>query len=111
MPNRLDEANGSFWSDRWIWGLLAMAVIVIGLAVLAFLSPISQPNVAPTDTVSPEAGDPSPAGLTQTPEPAQFLPDADEIGHTDGIIFWSTVLLLILVIGTFRETFLRKKKR
>lgn len=111
MPNRHEEANGSFWSDRWIWGLLAMALIVIGLAVLAFLSPISQPVVTPTETVSPETGYPSPAGLTPTPEPAQFLLDPDEIGHTDGIIFWSTVLLLILVIGTFRETFLRKKKR
>lgn len=111
MPNPQDEANGSLWSDRWILGLLAMAMIVIGLAILAFLSPISQPAVAPTETVSPEAGYPSPDGVTPTPEPTQFLLDADEIGHTDAIIFWSTVLLLILVIGTFRETFLRKKNR
>ena len=90
-----------------MWALLVMVVMILALAVLAFMSPISQPNrqliPVATGTSSPLEN-----GLKPTPEPDPLILDREDIGHTDGIIFWSTVLLLILLIGTIRETILRK---
>jgi len=114
MPDRNDENDHHFWNSKLLWTLLALIVMVLILAVLALRSPISQPigerTMVPTPDDTPFAD-----SLTATPEPEviilgqeDFL-DPDEIGHTDGIIFWSTVLLLIVVIGTLRETILRKK--
>lgn len=96
-----------------MWMLLIMLFVVSVLAVLALRSPISQPTgertMIPTLTGSPSAD-----SLAVTPEPEviilgqdDFL-DPEEIGHTDGIIFWSTVLVLITIIGTLREAILRK---
>lgn len=114
MPNRNNhEANGKFWGSRLMWTLLVMMFIIVVLAFMAIRSPISQPigERVITVTVTPAQSD---DGLTTTPEPEvivlepeDFL-DPDEIGHTDGIILWSTVLLLIVVFATLRETILRK---
>ena len=90
-----------------MWALLVMVVMILALAALAFMSLISQPTrqLIPTVTVT---SSPLGGSITPTPEPDQLVLDREEIGHTDGIIFWSTVLLLILLIGTIRETILRK---
>ena len=98
-----------------MWTLLGMMVVVVVLAVFALRSPISQPNGTRMITLtvtsdSPEDSltttlDPEAIGL----EPEDVL-DPDEIGHTGNIIFWGALLLLILLVGTFRETILRKKK-
>lgn len=114
MADRFDETNGSFWGSKLMWLLIGMIVIILILAVLALRSPISQPigerTMVPTIDGTLTASD-----LTETPEPVviilepeDFL-DPEEIGHTDSIILWSTVLLLIVVIGTLREAILRKK--
>jgi hypothetical protein len=83
------------------------------LAFLALRSPISQPVGERVITVTVTSA-PLEDGLVKTPEPEvivlepeDFL-DPEEIGHTDGIIFWSTLLMLIVVIATLRETILRK---
>jgi hypothetical protein len=116
MANQTNGSNGSFWNSRFMWMLVGMMVVVVVLAVLALRSPISQPTgermiTMTVTSVSPENN------LTATPEPEaivlqpeDFL-DPEEIGHTGNIIFWSTVLLLILLVGTFREAILRKKKK
>jgi hypothetical protein len=114
MPDRFDEINGSFWGSKLMWLLFAMIVAILILAVLALRSPISQPigerTMVPTldaeaTEVSPDA---TPAPVVIIMEPEDFL-NPEEIGHTDGIIFWSTMLLLIVVIGTLREAILRNK--
>jgi len=113
MPERNNGTKENFWGSRLMWTLLVMVFIIVVLAFLALRSPISQPvgERMITITVTSALSD---DGLTTTPEPevivlepGDFL-DPDEIGHTDGIIFWSTVLLLIVVIATLRENFLRK---
>lgn len=113
MPNNNQEANEKFWGSRLMWTLLVMIFVIVVLAFMAFRSPISQPigERVITVTVTPALSDDE---LAATPEPEvivlepeDFL-DPDEIGHTDGIIFWSTVLLLIVVAATLRETILRK---
>lgn len=96
-----------------MWTLLVMVFIIVVLAFLALRSPISQPVGERMITVTVTCA-PSDDGLTTTPEPERIILepedflDPDEIGHTDSIILWSTVLLLIVVIATLRETILRK---
>ena len=43
-----------------------------------------------------------------TPTPTSLPPTPEEIGYTDGIIFWATLLVIILIVGTLRETLRRK---
>jgi hypothetical protein len=116
MANHNNGSNGSFWGSRFMWMLVGMMVVVVVLAVLALRSPISQPTGERVITLTVTSASPEDY-LTATPEPEaivlqpeDFL-DPEEIGHTGNIIFWSTVLLLILLVGTFRETILRKKKK
>lgn len=99
-----------------MWTLVGMMIVVVVLAVLALRSPISQPIGERVITLTVTSASPDDS-LTATPEneaivlqPEDFL-DPEEIGHTGNIIFWSTVLLLILLVGTFRETILRKKQK
>ena len=114
MPDRYDDTNGSFWGSRLIWTLLAMIVVIVIIAVLALRSPISQP-IGERTMVPTLDSTPSETSLTATPEPVVIILEPEdflnpeEIGHTDGIIFWSTMLLLIVVVATLRETILRKK--
>ncbi len=114
MTGQNGDLNEKTAKTRLMWTLVAMLVIVLVIAVLALRSPISQPigerTMVPTLTVLP-----SEDGLTVTPVPEviilgqeDFL-DPEEIGHTGGIIFWSTVLMVIVLIGTLRETIVRKK--
>lgn len=94
------------------WTFFILLFGVLTLSTMAFFSPISQ-AASPTPT-------PSAAAITQvvscTPE-AQVTPTIelppptpDEIGYTNGIIFWSTILILILLIGTLREILHKKKE-
>lgn len=114
MPDRFDEINGSFWGSKLMWLLIGMIVIILILAVLALRSPISQP-IGERTMVPTIDGTLTESGLTETPEPVVIIMELEdflnpeEIGHTDSIILWSTVLLLIVVIGTLREAILRKK--
>jgi len=114
MADRFDDTNGSFWGGRLMWTLSAMLVVIVILAVLALRSPISEPigertivpTLAGTSPAVNQAGTPEPEVIILAQE--DFL-DPEEIGHTGSIIFWSTMLLLIVVIGTLREAILRKK--
>jgi hypothetical protein len=113
MPERNNGTKEIFWGSRLMWTLLVMAFIIVVLAFLALRSPISQPVGERVITVTVTSA-PLEDGLVTTPEPEvivlepeDFL-DPEEIGHTDGIILWSTVLLLIVVIATLRETIMRK---
>jgi hypothetical protein len=85
-------------------------VLVLGvsfLSSLAFSKPISQERQTPTavETQTEMAtGTPEAIATVTEEEP----PTPEEIGYTDGIIFCSTVLVLILLVGTLRETLRRK---
>ena len=60
--------------------------------------------------VNQETGTPDPEqNLTQTAEVEALPPTPEEIGYTDGIIFMSTLLILILLLGTLREALWRKR--
>ena len=96
---------------RWILILLVLGVLTV--SILAFTSPVSQGRQAatpsPTALEGQEITEPTTAiNLTQTAEADAMPPTAEEIGYTDGIIFMSTVLILILLVATLRETIRRK---
>ncbi len=98
-----------------MWTLVAMIVIIIGLAVLTLRSPISKPTgertVVPTSETTPVVGDlEGSSDIEVATLSAEDFLDPKEIGHTDGIIFWGAILLLILAAATLRETILRMKR-
>jgi hypothetical protein len=94
------------------WILIVLVVGVLILATLAFLRPIAggSPTATPADTaasLTPEGLDTLAAG-EQTPTATEAPPAPEDIGYTDGIIFCSSVLVLILLVGTLREVIRRR---
>jgi hypothetical protein len=95
MPVQNDNQAVPKSNHRQHWPLVGLMMVVLAVSILAFQSPIAQ-----------ERGETTP----QADEAPADIPDADEqtiapeeIGYTDGIIFWSTILVLILLAGTIRE--------
>lgn len=93
--------------------MMVLVLCVIFLSVMAFVNPAAQGATAtpvPSGTISAtDAG----TVITQTTEEEGTEeplapPTPEEIGSTNGIILWSTLLVLILLVGTLRETILRK---
>ena len=113
MASRKNEALRSKGSTRLRWILIALVLVVLVFSVLAFISPISQggQGSTPTPSVVSGTGAATPSGdleITQTAEGETLPPTPEEIGYTDGIIFMSTLLILILLVGTLRETLRRR---
>jgi len=89
---------------------LFSSVILIAI-VIVFARPVYP--AALNQTVEPPAtqGVETPQSIIEgeiTPTPTSLPPTPEEIGTTDGIIFWATILVLILIVGTLRETLRRK---
>lgn len=113
MPLRKKDGLRFKHRSRFRWILIALVIGVLVLAVFAFISPVSQNGRAtppsPTDEIFQD--DDTPEGypqLTQTAEVDALPPTPEEIGYTDGIIFMSTLLILILLVATLRETLHRR---
>lgn len=95
---------------QWILFVIVLGVVV--LSVLALRSPVAERSniLGPTPTPSPEVEDSDEEGTPDQPDlatPQQAPPTVEEIGNTNGIILWSTVLVLIILVGTIRETLSR----
>jgi hypothetical protein len=95
------------------WILIVLVIGVLILATLAFLRPIagSGPTVTPADTtasLTPEGVQETLATGDQTSTATETPPSPEDIGYTDGIIFCSSVLVLILLVGTLREVIRRR---
>ena len=110
MPENTPPAKKKkvHFNPQWILLILVLGVIV--LSVLALRSPVAERShlLGPTSTPSPEVeeGEGTPGDIDQT-TPERPPPTVEEIGNTNGIIIWSTVLVLILLVGTLRETLFR----
>ncbi len=93
--------------------LFTLIIGVVILAILTFTRPISQVErtITPCPTSLSLTATAQPSGtemaITPTSEVVPLTPE--DIGYTDLIIFWSTVLVLILLVGVLRETILQKK--
>lgn len=93
--------------------LYLFVLVVFGLSILAFSSPVSEglSQAESTATSAPidQTSNPTEMAQTPTPDPEDMPPPTpEEIGYTDGIIIWSTILIIILLIGTLRETIRRE---
>jgi membrane protease YdiL (CAAX protease family) len=94
----------SFW-PHGVFMILILGVIL--LSILALLQPPSEGIVFPTPTVITQTPDPGQVE-NGTPTPELLPPSPEEVGSTSGIIVWGTLLVLIFLIGTLRETLYRK---
>lgn len=99
-------------NDHLKWILVGLIMGVLLLASFALGRVGLEPSLQATTTETQ-----LPATLTQTipagtGTPAEVNPDIPpqphEVGYTDGIIFFATILVLILLVGTLREIVHRK---
>ncbi|MCB2209283.1 hypothetical protein KQH62_00175 [bacterium] len=95
------------------WILIVLVIGVLILATLAFLRPIagSGPNATPAETeasLTPQGAAETEMSGELTPTVTEDPPSPEDIGYTDGIIFCSSVLVLILLVGTLREVIRRR---
>lgn len=93
--------------------IFVFSTVVLLLFLIAFVRPVYPAALGLTTEPTTEAileADQQEAEnlLTTTPTPELEPPTPEEIGYTDGIIFWATVLVVILLAGTLRETLHRK---
>jgi len=94
------------------WILLVLVIGVMIITSIAFMQPISRGRAVPTPTfetadVTSEGAAIENAAPTPSVTPTE-PPSAEEVGYTDGIILCSSVLVLILLVGTLRETLRRR---
>ncbi len=109
MPENGHPENGKKFRFKPPWILFIVALAVIALSVLALLSPVAERSGMLESTLTPftsdEAGtETETTAQVVTPTLEQVPPTVEEIGNTNGIILWSTILVLILLVGTLRET-------
>lgn len=98
------------FNPHWLLFILVLSILI--LSSLAFIQPISSDNEESTPSPTGDAfmGEGTPPIAAETPQVGieESPPTPEEIGYTDGIIFFSTVLILILLVGTLREVIRRK---
>jgi len=112
MPEENNTRKEKRFRFRPQWILFVIVLGVVVLSVLALYSPVAERSniLGPTSTPSPEVEESDTEGTPGQPNlatPQQAPPTVEEIGNTNGIIFWSTLLVLILLVGTMRETLSR----
>lgn len=93
--------------------LFVLIIAVVVLAILTFTRPISQQaqTETPCPTLLALMTEQATLFVDVTPTPLLDLepPTPEDIGYTDGIIFWSTVLVLIMLVGVLIETLRRRR--
>jgi len=98
------------FSPHWLLFSLTLGVLI--LSSLTFIRPVSQKSqtLTPSQAAITSVDETLTPGSTITPtaEIEELPPTPEEIGTTNGIIFCSTILVLILLVATLRETIRRK---
>lgn len=90
----------------FLFSLIILLAFIVVFARPVYPAPLDQTS-EPTYTTNAE----TPQATVDSeiiPTPTSLPPTPEEIGFTDGIIFWATVLVIILLVGTLRETLRRK---
>ncbi len=112
MPVHDDDQAIPNSNLRQHWPLVGLMMVVLTVSILAFQSPIAQNRGETTPQADETPGEIlilNDAGYpAETPDADEQAMAPEEIGYTDGIIFWSTILVLILLVGTIREMIHRK---
>ena len=89
-----------------LFSLVILLAFIVVFARPVYPAPLNQ-TAEPTFTAVVETSQTT-LDNALTPTPTSLPPTPEEIGYTDGIIFWATVLVIILLVGTMRETLRRK---
>jgi len=94
---------------------LLIMMLVIAVLIISSLTFLQTESMGAWETTpSPEASPTVEASVTPADtgtsevELEEGPPTPMEIGYTDGIIFFSSVLILIVLVGTLRETIQHK---
>ena len=91
--------------------MIFFSLVILLVIIAAFVRPVYPAPLGQTvePSFTPIAETPQVTEEEQvTSTPTSLPPTPEEIGYTDGIIFWATVLVIILLVGTLRETLRRK---
>lgn len=109
-----NKNKNRFWSEIKLepqYLIFFFSLIILLAIVVVFVRPVYPASLNQTAV-------PSSTTTAETPQltvdsevtitPTSLPPTPEEIGYTDGIILWATVLVIILIIGTLRETLRRK---
>lgn len=115
MPLREIEPKPSRQRIGPQWVLMVLVLVVMILTSVAFAHPGGQvsSSLTPASTVSvtPDSGETEFGSDALETTAGSQPPTPEEIGYTDGIIFCSSVLVLILLVATLRETLLKKDEK
>ena len=87
------------------------SLVILLTFVIVFTRPVYPASLQATAAPTSEAIASTPQSTSEnrvSPTPTNIPPTPEEIGYTDGIIFWATILVVILLVGTLRETLRRK---
>lgn len=114
MPPKKAEREWFKSNLSLVWVLIFLVIVVLILSIFALLSPVSQNGSAGTSLPATiiDQDESTPRGelqKTQTADAEPPPPTPEEIGYTDGIIFMGTLLIMILLVSTLRETLRRKE--
>jgi cbb3-type cytochrome oxidase subunit 3 len=94
----------------FFFSLMVLLIIVIAFARPVYPFPL-QSTAQPSCTAAVQTGQTQTEnGITPTPSPELIPPSPEEVGYTNGIIFWATILMFILFAATVREIWRRKAK-
>ena len=91
--------------------MIFFSLVILLVIIAAFVRPVYPATLSQTvePSFTPIAETPQMTEASEiTPTPTSLPPTPEEIGYTDGIIFWATILVIILLVGTLRETLRRK---
>lgn len=95
------------------WFLMILVLGVMILTSVAFIHPNQKANAttspSSTASVTPDTDETELSPDVLVTEAEALPPTPEEIGYTDGIIFCSSVLVLILLVATLREALWRKE--
>lgn len=112
MADSQPQPTSEELNDRFKWGLVILILSVLILASFAFGRPNGEEAVTATPTatlmINAETGTAMASNTTTETVTPDIPPTPDEIGYTDGIIFFATILVLILLVATLREVIHRK---
>lgn len=92
----------------FLFSFAILSIFVIAFARPVFPAPLDETTAPSCTTIVETTPSTNNGTLTPTPTPEMLPPTPEEIGYTNGIIFWATILVIILLVGTLRETLRRK---
>lgn len=110
----MEDQKNELWSKFrlepqyliFLFSLIILLVFIVVFVRPVYPAPLDQ-TAEPTSSVSTITPQVS-TDTEITPTPTSLPPTPEEIGYTDGIIFWATALVIILLVGTLRETLRRR---